>query len=154
MKRLETDDGFKTLKAQHLENLKEKDAPPSDDTEKKEDESPEVKDDTNTENINLIEEINTLKAKVKAQNNKIEKSEGKIKSVRKMVIRNLQESLQDPLFERQNMSFLVMQLGLTITEEEYDANATGKVSLMKEKILKDSQYTQRSLRNRPRAYFK
>ena len=149
MKRLETEDGFKTLKAQHLEKLKEKDAPPSDDTEKKETESPsddtekketespEEKDNENTENINLKKEINSLKAQVKSQNNKLEKSEGKMKSVRKMVIKNLQESLQDPLFERQNMSFLVMQLGLTITEEEYDANATGKVSLMKEKILKE-----------------
>ena len=63
----------------------------------------------------LKRDVITLKAEMKARSDKIEKNDEKMKDIRTNIIRNLQQSLSDPLFETSSMALLVTQLSMTLT---------------------------------------
>ena len=76
-------------------------------------------DKSETQEVNKLKrDIITLRAEIKARSDKIEKNDEKMKTLRTNIIKHLQQSLSDPLFETSSMSLLVTQLSMTLTEDE------------------------------------
>ena len=143
MKKLEDDYGFTTLKAAYLKTIK-KDQNNKDDTnnagtEKSSDggDSTEAPQSNKEEVEKLTKENNNLHAEMKIKNSKMEKNERRMKVLRRSIVKHLQDSLPDPLFESMSMSMLVMQLSLTISDDEYEVGENGSVTLKKEMIFEE-----------------
>ena len=60
-----------------------------------------------------------------------------MKVIRTNIIKHLQQSLSDPLFETSSMSLLVMQLSLTLTDDEYEIGECGVARLKSEVVFKE-----------------
>ena len=130
MKNLEESYGYKTLKSTYEESLSDENGSENEE---------EISDDHSTSTVKNTSEnssetpevtkmkrdIITLKAEMKARKDKIEQNDEKIDSIRKNIMKHLQESLSDPLFETNSMSLLVTQLSLTLTDEEYEVGDCG-----------------------------
>ena len=143
MKNLEELYGYKTLKSTYKESL-------SDENGSKNEEE-EISDDHSTSNVKNTSEnksetpevtkmkrdIITLKAEMKARKDKIEQNDEKIDGIRKNIMKHLQESLSDPLFETNSMSLLVTQLSLTLTDDEYEVGECGVARLKSETVFKE-----------------
>ena len=112
MKNLEEFHGYKTLKSTYKESLSDengsKNEQENDDTSENMSETQEV--------IQMKRDIITLKAEMKVRKDKIEQNDEKMKIIRKNIMKHLQQSLSDPLFETSSMSLLVTQLSLTLSD--------------------------------------
>ena len=74
---------------------------------------------------------------MKARSDKIERNDDKMKILRTNIIKHLQTSLSDPLFETSSMSLLVTQLSMTLTEDEYEIGECGIARLKSETVFKE-----------------
>ena len=61
----------------------------------------------------------------------------KRKSLEKNIMKHLQQSLSDPLFETSSMPLLVTQLSLTLTNDEYEIGECGVARLNSETVFKE-----------------
>ena len=115
MKNLEEVHGYKTLKSTYKESLSDENG-----CSNKEEENGNTSENTSeTQEVSKMKrDIITLQAEMKARNDKIEKNYEKIKILRKNIMKHLQQSLSDPLFETSSMSLLVTQLSVTLTDDE------------------------------------
>ena len=85
----------------------------------------------------LQRDIILLNAEMKARSDKIDKYDANMKALRSNIMTYLQQSLADPLFETNSMSLLVMQLSLTLAEDEYQIGECGLATLKAESVFKD-----------------
>ena len=60
-----------------------------------------------------------------------------MKVIRKNIMKHLQQSLSDPLFETSSMPLLVTQLSLTLTNDEYEIGECGVARLKSETVFKE-----------------
>ena len=147
MKTLEEKYQYKTLKAKYLDSLKEKkednetevddvkeDAPEDNEVEVEEEEGATEKEeqDLDKENQKLRKELQTLNEKIAIQ----EKREITLNSLRKIILKNLEESLAEPLFAESNMSALVSQFSLSLKDDEFSTNDQGLIILNNDLIFK------------------
>ena len=79
-----------------------------------------VNESENREINKLKRDIVTLQAEMKARSDKIEQNDDKLKIIRSNIMKHLQQSLSDPLFESSSMSLLVKQLSSSLSEDEYE----------------------------------
>ena len=82
-------------------------------------------------------DIITLQAEMKARKDKIDQNDEKMKDLRKNIMKHLQQSLSDPLFETSSMSLLVTQLSLTLTDDEFEIGECGVARLKSETVFKE-----------------
>ena len=140
MKNLEEYNGYKTLKKIYLDSISKEVDEKSDETNESQSDTSNNKPDDKSDSqeiSNLKRDIITLKAQMKARSDKIEKNEDRMKDIRTNIIKHLQQSLSDPLFETSSMSLLVTQLSMTLTEDEYDIGECGLARLKSETIFKE-----------------
>ena len=140
MKNLEELHGYKTLKKTYLDSISEEDDKEIEETNEKESDSCISKPDERSEaqEFNQLKrDIITLKAEMKARSDKIERNDDKMKILRTNIIKHLQTSLSDPLFETSSMSLLVTQLSMTLTEDEYEIGECGIARLKSETVFKE-----------------
>ena len=139
MKGLEEKFQYKTLKAKYFDSLKvEKE------TEQAGDEEEEIAEDDSSdrqleeESLDkhdqevLSKENEQLKKEVQSLNEQVarhEKREITLNSLRKTILKNLEESLAEPLFAESNMSMLVSQFSLSLKDDEYSLNDKGLITL-------------------------
>ena len=134
MKNLEEVHGYKTLKSTYKESLSDENG-----CSNKEEENGNTSENTSeTQEVSKMKrDIITLQAEMKARNDKIEKNDEKIKILRKNIMKHLQQSLSDPLFETSSMSLLVTQLSVTLTDDEYEVGECGLARLKSETVFKE-----------------
>ena len=142
MKNVEEMHGYKTLKKIYLDSISEENDKKSEETNPNTSESSISKSDDRSESESqeiskLKRDMITLKAEMKARSDKIEKNDEKMKDIRTNIIRYLQQSLSDPLFETSSMALLVTQLSMTLTEDEYEIGECGVARLNSETIFKE-----------------
>ena len=83
-------------------------------------EKEKIIDESETKEINkLRRDIVTLQAEMKARSDIIEHNDVRMKILKSNIMKHLQQSLSDPLFESSSMSLLVMQLSRALSEDEY-----------------------------------
>ena len=144
MKTLEEHHGYKTLKATYIESLVDDESVRENAKEPNYEQSApivekeKIVDESETKEINkLRRDIVTLQAEMKARSDKIEHNESKMKTIRSNIMRHLQQSLSDPLFESSSMSLLVMQLSSSLSEDEYEIGECGVARLKSEVVFKE-----------------
>ena len=135
---------YKTLKSDYFDWLKEK---KDEENEKKEEDlgpkEKEKTDDINKKNESK-EENEKLKKEIKALNEKIacqENRELNWKNLRKTILKDVEESLAEPLFADSNLSKLVAQFSLTLQDNEYHTDDKGFVILNNDVIFKGMKLT-------------
>ena len=117
---------YKTLKEAYLDSLKEKNEKQMGTEEEQQNASEENKEqDLKKENEKLKEKLKVLDEKVASH----EKREVNMNSLRKTILKNLEESLAEPLFADSNMSKLVAQFSLSLKDEEFSTDEQGLVIL-------------------------
>ena len=144
MKKLEEHHGYKTLKATYIEShvdeesVRENATEPNDEQSAPIIEKENIVDESETKEINkLRRDIVTLQAEMKARSDRIEHNDVKMKTIRSNIMKHLQQSLSDPLFESSSMSLLVMQLSSSLSEDEYEIGECGVARLKSEIVFKE-----------------
>jgi len=117
MKQLEERHGYKTLKATYIESLVDEESVSENTKETNDEQSApivekeKIVDESETKEINkLRRDIVTLQAEMKARSDIIEHNDVRMKILKSNIMKHLQQSLSDPLFESSSMSLLGMQL--------------------------------------------
>jgi len=142
MKKLEEDHGYKTLKSSYIESLSDEKSvsETGDDLNEAQPSSSIVNVVNESEKVEVIKlkrDIVTLQAEMKARSDKIEQNAGKLKIIRSNIMKHLQKSLSDPLFESSSMSLLVKQLSSSLSEDEYDIGECGLARIKSEAVFKE-----------------
>ena len=109
----------------------EESSEPEEESSEKEEES-SGQEELSRENERLKKELLSLNERVVSQ----EKREITLNSLRKTILKNLEESLAEPLFAESNMSMLVTQFSLSLKDEEYSINDKGLIILNDNLIFK------------------
>ena len=139
MKHLETSYDYKTLKQSYLDSTSVKVDEMGEEKNKEElDRESKLDNKSETQEISKLKrDIITLNAEMKARSDKLEKNDEKMKLIRTNLMRHLQQSLSDPLFETSSMSMLVTQLSLTLMDDEYEIGECGLARLNSETVFKE-----------------
>ena len=141
MKKLEENHGYKTLKSSYRESLSEENSVgETGDEHKVQTASIDVNDvnESDKREINKLKrDIVTLQAEMKARSDKIEQNDDKLKTIRSNIMKHLQQSLSDPLFESSSMSLLVKQLSSSLSEDEYEIGECGLARIKSEAVFKE-----------------
>ena len=153
MKHLEEFHGYKTLKKMYLDSISEEVDEKSDENNAEKSVSvtgdEQNKEQSASNHVNTVDEskkrqinklkrdIVTLQAEMKARSDKIEQNDDKLKIIRSNIMKHLQQSLSDLLFESSSMSLLVKQLSSSLSEDEYEIGECGLARIKSEAVFKE-----------------